>query len=49
MSTDIEIARTRKSNLLQTSPKNTRLTSDDLNYYGKYKAKVPLKYINEEK
>jgi formate--tetrahydrofolate ligase len=49
MSTDIEIARTAKIKPIAEIAKNLGLPTDDLNYYGKYKAKIPLKYINEEK
>jgi formate--tetrahydrofolate ligase len=49
MSTDIEIARTAKIKPVSEIAEKLGLPSDDLNYYGKYKAKIPLKYINEEK
>jgi formate--tetrahydrofolate ligase len=49
MSTDIEIARTAKIKPVAEIAQKLGLPTDDLNYYGKYKAKIPLKYINEEK
>jgi formate--tetrahydrofolate ligase len=50
MSTDIEIARTAKIQpIANIAEKTLGLPPDDLNYYGRYKAKVPLKFINPEK
>src|ERR1017187_8814467 len=50
MSTDIEIARTAKIRpIAKIAEETLGLPADDLYYYGKYKAKIPLKYINPEK
>ncbi len=47
--TDIEIARTAKIQPIGKIAEKLGLPPDDLNFYGKYKAKIPLKYINEGK
>jgi formate--tetrahydrofolate ligase len=46
---DIEIARTIKLKHINDIAKNLEIPLDDLMHYGKYKAKLPLSLINEEK
>jgi len=48
MSTDIEIARAAKIRPVSAIAEKLGLPIDDLNYYGRHKAKIPLKYINDE-
>ena len=47
--TDIEIAQAAKIQHIKTIAAKLNVTEDDLNYYGKYKAKLPLHLINEDK
>ena len=49
MSTDIEIARSIKLADIKTVAKNYDIPVDELENYGRYIAKVPLKLIDEEK
>lgn len=46
--TDIEIAQNANIQHIRDIAKKINITADDLEYYGKYKAKIPLDYINEE-
>lgn len=47
--TDLEIARTIKMQPIGDVAKKLGIDPDDLELYGKYKAKLPLKYINRTK
>ena len=47
--TDIEIAESADIQHIKNIAEKIGITEDDLEYYGKYKAKIPLSYINEEK
>jgi formate--tetrahydrofolate ligase len=47
--TDLEIARTIKMQPIADVAKKLGIDPDDLELYGKYKAKLPLKYINRNK
>lgn len=47
--TDIEIAQAAKIQHIKTIAAKLNVNEDDLNYYGKYKAKLPLHLINEDK
>lgn len=49
MKSDIEIAQAAKIRPIVEIADKLGIDRDDLELYGKYKAKVPLKYINEEK
>lgn len=49
MKSDIEIAQAAKIQPIVNIAKKLNINEDDLELYGKYKAKIPLKYINEEK
>jgi formate--tetrahydrofolate ligase len=49
MPTDIEIARTIKLKHIRDIAAGLGVAEDDLNYFGKYKAKLPLKLIDPEK
>ena len=49
MNTDIEIARSIKLADIKTVAKNYDIPVDELENYGRYIAKVPLKLIDEEK
>lgn len=49
MKTDIEIARSVRMRPVTEVAKDLGINPDDLELYGKYKAKVPLTYINREK
>lgn len=49
MKTDIEIARSVKMTHIKEIAAKIGIPEDDLEMYGKYKAKLPLKYINREK
>lgn len=49
MKSDIEIAHEIKMKPITQIGKILGINTDDLMLYGKYKAKVPLKYINKEK
>lgn len=47
--TDIEIAQSAEIKHIKEIAKKVNIQEDDLEFYGKHKAKIPLKYINEEK
>jgi formate--tetrahydrofolate ligase len=47
--TDIEIAQSTKLEHIREIAKKINIQEDDLEYYGKYKAKLPLNLIDEEK
>lgn len=47
--TDLEIAETANIEHIKNIADKAGIDAEDLEYYGKYKAKVPLKYIDEEK
>lgn len=47
--TDIEIAQSKELLPIKKIAKNLNITEDDLELYGKYKAKLPLNLIDEEK
>lgn len=47
--TDLEIAEKADIQHIRKIAEKLNIAEDDLEYYGKYKAKVPLKYIDEEK
>lgn len=47
--TDLEIAQSAKIQHIREIAAKIGIERDDLEYYGKYKAKIPLKYIDEEK
>ncbi len=47
--TDLEIAESADIQLIKNIADKVDIDHDDLEYYGKYKAKIPLKYIDEEK
>ena len=49
MKTDLEIAREAAIRPISEIAKKLNLDVEDLHFYGKYKAKIPLKYISEEK
>lgn len=49
MKSDIEIAHEAKMKLITEIAAKLGIDDDDLIQYGKYKAKLPLKYINKEK
>ncbi|OFX87805.1 MAG: formate--tetrahydrofolate ligase [Bacteroidetes bacterium GWF2_33_16] len=49
MKSDIEIAQAAKIQPIVTIAKQLGIQEDDLELYGKYKAKLPLKLIDEEK
>jgi len=49
MKTDIEIAHEAKMKPIAEIAGNLGIDHDDLILYGKYKAKIPLKYIDKEK
>ncbi|OFX73140.1 MAG: formate--tetrahydrofolate ligase [Bacteroidetes bacterium GWE2_29_8] len=49
MKTDIDIAREVKLKHITEIAKNIGIAYDDLELYGKFKAKIPLKYIDREK
>ncbi len=46
---DLEIAQSTAIRHIKEIAAKTGISNDDLEYYGKYKAKLPLKLINEEK
>ncbi|RRJ88082.1 formate--tetrahydrofolate ligase [Paenimyroides tangerinum] len=46
---DIEIAQNANMLHIRDIAKKIEINQEDLEYYGKYKAKIPLSYINEEK
>ena len=47
--TDLEIASNADIKHIREIAEKIGIGRDDLEYYGKYKAKIPLTYINEEK
>jgi len=47
--TDIEIAQNANMLHIRDIAKKVEINQEDLEYYGKYKAKIPLSYINKEK
>ena len=47
--TDIEIAQSADIRPIREIAEKIAIEEEDLEYYGRYKAKIPLKYINEEK
>lgn len=47
--TDLEIAESASIQHIKNIAEKLGIAEDDLEYYGKYKAKIPLKYIDEEK
>ena len=47
--TDIEIAQAANILPIKRIAEKVNIHDDDLEYYGKYKAKIPLHYIDEEK
>ena len=47
--TDLEIAEAAKIQHIKKIAEKIGIADDDLEYYGKFKAKIPLKYIDEEK
>ncbi|MCC2591426.1 formate--tetrahydrofolate ligase [Chryseobacterium sp. MFBS3-17] len=47
--TDLEIAQNADIQHIRNIAGKINIEEDDLEYYGKYKAKIPLKYIDEEK
>ncbi len=47
--TDLEIAQSADIKHIKEIAAKINIAEDDLEYYGKYKAKIPLKYIDEEK
>lgn len=47
--TDLQIAQDANIQPIKHIANQLSIDEDDLEYYGKYKAKIPLKYINEEK
>ncbi len=46
---DIEIANKVKLSHIKEIAKKVNLNEDDIDFYGKYKAKIPLKFIDDEK
>lgn len=49
MLTDLEIAQAAKIQHIKEIAAKINISADDLEYYGKYKSKLPLNLINEEK
>ena len=49
METDIKIAQKTKILHITEIAKSMGIEPDDLELYGKYKAKIPLKFIDEKK
>lgn len=49
MNSDIEIARSAKIKPINEIAKQLNIDEDNLEYYGKYKAKLPLKLIDESR
>ncbi len=47
--TDIQIAHSAKMNHINDIASQLKISIDDLEHYGKYKAKIPLNYIDREK
>lgn len=48
VASDIEIAQAAQLKHINEVAKKLNINSDDLEHYGKYKAKLPLSFINEE-
>ena len=46
---DLEIAQSADIQHINTIAEKLKINAEDLEHYGKYKAKIPLKYIDEEK
>ncbi len=46
---DLDIAQSAKIDHINNIAKKINVSVDDLEHYGKYKAKLPLTLINEEK
>src|SRR6478735_1228686 len=46
---DLEIAQAAKIKHIKEIAAKLNIPEDELEYYGKYKAKLPLHFINEEK
>jgi len=49
MLSDIEIAQSTQPQHIKIIAEKLNISADDLEYYGKYKSKLPLSLINEEK
>jgi len=49
MKSDIEIAQAAKIRPIAEIANILGVSQDDLELYGKYKAKIPLQYINEDR
>jgi len=47
--TDLEIAQAANIQHIRTVAQGLGIAEDDIEYYGKYKAKLPLSYIDEQK
>ncbi|MFT3904060.1 MAG: formate--tetrahydrofolate ligase [Niabella sp.] len=47
--TDLEIAETAPIQRIKDIAEKIKVSNDDLHYFGKFIAKIPLKYIDEEK
>jgi len=47
--TDLEIAESANIQHIKNIAEKIGIHNDDLEYFGKHKAKIPLKYIDEEK
>lgn len=47
--TDIEIAESADIRSIKEIAKRVNIAEDDLEFYGRYKAKIPLSYIDEQK
>ncbi|MBF6610046.1 MAG: formate--tetrahydrofolate ligase, partial [Chryseobacterium sp.] len=46
---DLEIAENASIQHIKEIAQKINIDDDDLEYYGKHKAKIPLSYIDEEK
>lgn len=46
---DLEIAESSAIHHIKNIADNLGILEDDIEYYGKYKAKIPLSYIDESK
>lgn len=49
MKTDFELAKEAKMLHINAIAEKLNINPDDLDLYGRYKAKIPLEYINEER
>lgn len=49
MKTDLEIAQSIKLKTIKSIAEQLNISEDDLEFYGKYKAKLPLSLINKDK